>query len=133
MAARVSVPFSRTMNREQVTLTGKCVGAAAANPTGLKGIGITSVTRSNTGLYTITLADKYAALLMAKFTVIDSTGTKQYTVTMSAVDVVSAKTINITTASAAFGSAPAVANLATTETLLFELTLSNTTQLPNGN
>lgn len=133
MAARNATHMNYTMNRDQISLTGKCVGAAAANPTGVKGIGIASIAYVSTGKYTITLADKYAALLGAQFTVIDSTGLTLSNVFISAETVATSKTITIEVFGGATTVAPTRRNLATTDTLKFILTMSNTQQLPNGN
>lgn len=133
MAARNATHMNYSMNREQVTLTGKCVGAGAGDPTGLKGIGITSITRSSSGKYVITLADKYAALLAAQFMVIDSTGLVLSSVFISAETVATNKTITIEVFGGATTVAPTRRDLAATDTLRFMLTMSNTAQLPNGN
>lgn len=133
MAARNATHMNYSMNRGQVTLTGKCVGAGAANPTGLKGIGITSITRSSSGKYVITLADNYAALLAAQFMVIDSTGLVLSSVFVSAETVASTKTITIEVFGGATTVAPTRRDLAATDTLRFMLTMSNTQQVPNGN
>lgn len=133
MAARNATHMNYTMNREQVSLTGKCVGNAGASPTGLKGIGIASIAWVSTGKYTITLADKYAALLGAQFMVIDSTGLTLSSVFISAETVATNKTITIEVFGGASTVAPTRRNLAATDTLRFILTMSNTSQVPNGN
>lgn len=135
MAARNATHMNYTMNREQVTLTGKCVGNAAASPTALKGIGIASVVFVSTGKYTLNLQDKYAALLLFKYGVIDSSATKHFNVTVSAVTTNAAgKTaLTLEVFSGTTTVAPTRANLVSTETLCFELTMSNTVQVPNGN
>jgi len=133
MAARNATHMNYTMNREQVSLTGKCVGNAGANPTGLKGIGIASINWVSSGKYTITLSDKYAALLGAQFMVIDSTGLTLSSVFISAETVATNKTITIEVFGGASTVAPTRRNLAATDTLRFILTMSNTSQVPNGN
>lgn len=130
MASRSSIASSFCLSPSIHRIVGRCVGAAAANPTGLKGNGIASIAYVSTGKYTITLQDKWAGLVSASFTVIDSTGLKHFLVTPSAETVTSSKTISLSVSSAAFGSAPALANLATTETLLIELVLSNSASTP---
>lgn len=130
MAARSSFSSQHILSPDIHRVVGRCVGAAAANPTGLKGNGIASIAYVSTGKYTITLSDKWAGLVIANFSVIDSTGLKHFLVTPSAETVASSKTISISVSSAAFGSAPALANLASTETLLIELVLSNSSSNP---
>lgn len=130
MAARNACEKLYSMNRESFVLTGKCVGAGAANPTGKKGIGVSTVTRTATGKYTITLEDKWAALLSLDLQVIDSTGANQFTFNIVSETVASTKTINITVFKSATAAAPAIADLATTDTLLFKIWLSNSQQLP---
>lgn len=130
MAARSSFSSQHILSPGVHRVVGRCVGAAAANPTGLKGNGIASIAYVSTGKYTITLSDKWAGLVTADFSVIDSTGLKHFLVTPSAETVASSKTISISVSSAAFGSAPALADLASTETLLIELVLSNSSSNP---
>lgn len=133
MAARTTTFINHTMNREQVTLTAKCVGAAGANPTSVRGIGIASITWVSTGKYKVTLQDKYAALLKYHASVIDSTGLRHYSITASAEDVATGKTVTLEVFAAETTVAPTRADLETTDTLLLELVLSNTQQKPNGN
>lgn len=133
MGARNGTHQQFTMNRDQWELTGKCVGAAGANPTGKKGIGIASIEWVSTGKYRITLDDKWAALLGADFRVIDSTGLRHYEVTITSETVSTTKQIVFEVYGAASTVAPARSNLATTDTLLITLKLSNTVQVPNGN
>lgn len=133
MGARNGTHQNFTMNRDQWELTGKCVGAAGANPTGLKGIGIASIAWVSTGLYDITLSDKWAALLDANFIAIDSTGLRHYIFTVVSEAVATTKVIRVKVFAAATTVAPTLANLETTDTLRFSLKLSNTSQVPNGN
>jgi len=133
MAARSTTLFSKTFNREQNTITGKCVGNAGANPTNVRGLGIKSITWVSTGKYLVTLEDKWAALLQCDGNVIDSTGLKHFRITPSAETVATTKTITLEVFSGATTVAPTRADLAATETLMLTLTLSNTQQKPNGN
>ena len=138
MAARNTSPFSRTMNREQITITGKFVGAAAANPTNVRGVGVSSVLRLGSGKYIIVLQDRWNGVLMPKFQEIDSTGLKHVHFTVSNVTLVNntyggVTTVTVEVFAGATTVAPARADLATTDTACFELTMSNTAQTPNGN
>lgn len=132
MAARNGSNQQFTMVRDMWSLFGRCVGAAAADPTGLKGIGILSITRSSSGKYVITLNDKWNALLGYNFRVIDSTGLQHYSITVSAETVATTKTITIEVFAAATTVAPTRADLAATDILLIELNLSNSKQVPTG-
>lgn len=132
MAARNTTDMLALLNRGDVLLTGSCVGAGAANPTSVRGNGIASITRNSSGKYTITLADKYAALRGWSFGVIDSTALRHYEVTVSAETVASTRTIVIEVFGAATGVAPARSDLATTDTLRFSLHLSNSAVVPAG-
>ena len=133
MAARNGTHQQFTMNRDQWELTAKATGAAGASPTGLKGIGIASIAWVSTGLYDITLTDKWAALLDANFVVIDSTGLRHYCFTIVTETVSTTKIIRVKVFAAATTVAPTLANLETTDTLRLSLKLSNTVQTPNGN
>lgn len=133
MGARNGTSQQFTMNRDQWELTGKATGAAGASPTGLKGIGITSIAWVSTGLYDITLTDKWAALLDAHFRVIDSTGLRHYHFTIVTETVSTTRIIRVKVFAAATTVAPALADLVSTDTLRFSLKLSNTVQTPNGN
>lgn len=133
MAARSTTLFSKTFNREQNTITAKCVGNAGANPTNVRGLGVASITWVSTGKYLVTLQDKWNALLQFEANVLDSTGAKHFRITPSAEDVATGKTITFEVFAGATTVAPTRADLAATETLMLTLTLSNTAQKPNGN
>ncbi len=133
MGARNLTDSSKTFNREEVSITSKCVGAAGASPTGLKGLGVASIAWVSTGLYDITLSDKWAALLGADFHVIDSTGLRHYCFTIVSETVSTTKVIRVKVFAAATTVAPTLANLAATDIWLIGLKLSNTLQVPNGN
>lgn len=134
MAARNMNEGVKTLMRDVVKLWAKCVGAAAANPTGQKGLGFPSAAFAwvSTGKYTLTLSDKYAALLDAHFRVIDSTGLRHYSIAVTSETVASTKIITFEVYGGASTVAPTRTNLAATDTLLVELTLSNTAQVPAG-
>jgi hypothetical protein len=126
MAARNFVNGTKALQREVVKLWAKGVGAGAADLTGLEsaGGGVESIEHDgSTGLYTVTLADKYAGLLQVGENVIDATSPDDWKVVVVAEDVAGAKTINI-----AVFKGGALTDLTTDDTLLLELTLKNTQQ-----
>jgi hypothetical protein len=133
MAARNGTHQQFTMNRNEWSLTAKATGAAGASPTGLKGVGIASLAWVSTGIYDLTLSDKYAALLGATFNVIDSTGARHYCITIKTETVSTTKIIRFTVFAAATAVAPTLADLVSTDILMIQLKLSNTLQTPNGN
>jgi hypothetical protein len=123
------------------TLTGSVSGVGAQNGssvadtiypavTGVKGKGIASITNDTTnagtaGLYTITMQDEWAGLLMADFCVIDATTPDDWEVSIVSEGVGTDKTIVIQV----FKGGTA-AHLSADEKLLFELTFSQTASLP---
>jgi hypothetical protein len=132
MAARNGTYQQFTLTRDSWKLFGKCVGAVGASPTGLKGLGIASIAWVSTGIYDITLSDKWSGLLAAQFTVIDSTGLRHYVFNIKTQTVATTKIIRINVFAAASLTAPTLADLVATDTLLMELTLSNSAQVPAG-
>lgn len=62
MASRNYAPI-RALARGQVIIDGSVIGAAAADPTSLRGVGITSVTRVATGRYNINFTGRFERLL----------------------------------------------------------------------
>lgn len=134
MAARNYLKNIATLHRDVVKLWAKCIGAAGATPTGQKSLGSPAAAFAwvSTGKYTLTLSDKYAALLAADFRVIDSTGLRHYSFSITSETVASTKIITFEVYAAASTVAPTRADLAATDTLLVELTLSNTAQAPTG-
>lgn len=132
MGARNGISEQYTLMRDLWKLFGKCVGNGAANPTGLKGLGITSIVWVSTGKYTITLDDKWAALVNFSATVINSAGTTLSQCFLSAQTVATTKTLTLEVFGGATAAAPARRDLTSADTLLFEATLSNTTQVPTG-
>ena len=127
MAAR-NLTEPRCLDREVVLVFGGGTGAAASALTSVLGAGVSSVTyASATGKYVINLADKWAKLLYAGFTVIDATTEDDWEVVVTAESVASAKTINIT----CFKGGTAT-DLTTDEKLKFMLALSNTQQPPTA-
>ena len=132
MAARNGIREQFTLTRDLWKLFGKCIGAAGASPTGLKGLGIASIAWVSTGLYDITLSDKWNGLLGADFRVIDSTGARHYNFTVVTETVTTTKIIRVKVFAAATAVAPTLADLVSTDTLYIELTLSNSKQTPAG-
>ncbi len=133
MGARNLTEKLFAMNRDSLVLTGKCVGNGAASPTGLKGIGVASVAWVSTGKYTITLSDKWAALLNFTSVVINSAATTLSVVFVSAETVATNRTITIEVFGGTTGVALARRDLTSADTLRFTIELSNTVQTPNGN
>jgi len=134
MAARVTSPFSRTMNREQVTLTFKFDGAGDASPTNLRGVGAASVVYDGVaGRFVATLEDKWSAILSAKFTVLTPDNNNYYVVNLVDDSVSSVKTFAFQVCGAAYGDPPDRVSPVVGDTVCVELTLSNTIQVPNGN
>lgn len=125
MAARAFQKGVQTLQRDPVKLWVSGVGAGAANLTGISsaGGGVVSVAQTGTGLYTVTLRDKYAGLLMLSGCVIDPTGPDEWVVQVASQAVASAKTIAIQVFKGG-----ALTDLTTDETLLLEITLKNTKQ-----
>jgi hypothetical protein len=123
------------------TLTGSVSGVGAQNGssvadtiypavTNVKGKGIASITNNITdagtpGLYTITLQDAWAGLLMFDVSVISTATADDWEVIPTIETVATTKTIVFQVFKDG-----AAAHLATTEKLLFEITLSQTTSLP---
>lgn len=76
MAARNRKSVS-ALAPDMVILAGHVVGAGASaptNPSGTSkpGAGIASVARTNTGLYTITLEDKWSRILVVQLSIVDA-------------------------------------------------------------
>lgn len=79
-----------------VLIFGKGTGAGAANLTALQSAGaIASIAETGTGLYTITLADKFNSLLMFTGSVLDANSPDDWEVAMITETVSSTKTITI--------------------------------------
>lgn len=109
-----------------VTLFGRCVGAATSDVTGLVGMGIASIARTNVGIHTVTLGAKYAGLLGWKCAVIDTGTIDDWEVTLDT-DLSSGNSFVIQV----FKGGTA-ADLPTTATLLFEISLQDSSVKPDG-
>lgn len=131
MGARTLTSENFNSLRDRVNLIAQCIGAAAANPTGLKSGGlITSIVRNSAGNYTITLVDKWAALLGFQACVLDSANALHYEINLVSETVSSTKTIVMQVWGAATATAPAKVDLPVTATLKLDITLTNTQQKP---
>lgn len=127
MAARSFKNQAYQLEPEVVTLYGRFTGAGdAANPTALKGKGITSVTSAATGVHVCILQNKYNGLLFFAASVIDTTSLDDWEVTL-ATDLVTNNTVTFHTFKGG-----TLANLSTDEKLVFKLDLSNSAALPLG-
>jgi hypothetical protein len=126
MAAHNWAPL-RALDRESVILFGGGTGAGAADLTAIKGIGVTSITRTGAGLYTITLKDKYNSFLYLGGQVIDPTAPDDWEVNVVSEAVLASKTIAI-----AVYKGGVAADLTADEKLKLFIALSNTAQSPTG-
>ena len=117
---------------EIVKLFARCVGNGAANPTGVKGLGITSITWVSTGKYTVTLNRKFAGLVNVVGSVINSAGTTLSVVYASAETVASSQTITIEVFGGINAVAPTRRDLTSADTLLLEITLQDSSVKPAG-
>lgn len=115
-----------TLERDVVTLYCRGVGAATSSLTGVKGKGLTSITRTGVGAHTITFDAKYNGLLFAVFSIIDTGTVDDWEVTLVE-DLTTSNELKI-----AIFKGGTAADLATTGTLLGKFDLSNTAQLPKG-
>lgn len=103
-------------------------GNGASSPTTIVGAGVTSVARTATGAYTITLDETYTRLDSVSFQFQDSnygSAAKRVNVVLIAHDVTSAKTLTIQVEDATDGNSNAAINLATTQWLHVSLCLVN--------
>lgn len=127
MAARNTTERSAALHRGLVKLYLKCAGTGAANITSVTyGLGITvPIVRAPTGLYTITLSDKWNYLVHAAFNVIDPTGPDDWTVNVVSETVATNKTIVI-----AVYKGGVAADLTSDETLTGEIVLGNSSVTP---
>lgn len=104
----------------------KGTGAGAADITLTRGLGINpTVDQTGTGLYTITLTDKWKALLHADFNVIDTTTPDEWVVNLAEELVSTSKTIKI-----AVFKGGTLADLSTDEVLTGEIVLTNSSLVP---
>ncbi len=103
-----------------IVIFGKGTGAGAADLTAVLTAGIATIAETATGLYTITLQDKYNSLLWCAGQVIDATTPDDWEVVVVSEDVAAAKTIHI-----AVFKGGTLTDLTTDEKLLLNIVLSN--------
>ena len=115
-----------TMERAPCTLYFRATGAATSALTAVRGKGITSITRSGVGIFSLLLDAKYNGLLQILFNVIDVGTVDDWEVTPTS-DLTTGNTITFQV----FKSGTA-ADLPTTAKLLGSVVLSNTASLPVG-
>lgn len=127
MGARNMSNKQYSLERDVVLLYGRATGANTSALTSVKGKGIASIARTGAGAHTITLADKYNGLLMFKASILSTATADDYEVTLVEELVSSSKTIKI-----AIFKGGSAADLQTTDKILFQITLSNSAQLPAG-
>jgi hypothetical protein len=93
MANRTFAPLLGSLDRGVVIIAGSFAPDTANAPTTVRGDGF-SVVRTSTGLFTITLQDKYSELVSAQCSLQLAAGDDKI-VQVGATDVTSAKTIQI--------------------------------------
>lgn len=127
MANRTFQQFTQSLVPGFVILTGKVAIGATGFPTLTTGQfnGIASVVRTGAGLYTITLQDKYVDFCSVTASVISSASLPVVDVVVSAVDVVTAGTVNIKTVDWTTGAT--LTDPSPEDILVFTLTLANST------
>lgn len=104
-----------------IWIFGKGTGAGAANLTALQSAGaIVSIAETGTGLYTVTLADKFNSLLWFQGAVLDPTGVDDWEVVPITETVASTKTITI-----GVFKGGTLADLTTDEKLYLNIVVSN--------
>ncbi len=131
MAARNFAPI-RCMQRDVVVLYAGGTGAGAGDLTGvvgkagLKQSGSDQFNQTGTGLYQVTLADKYHDLLFFSGLVLDATDPDDWEVVVVSEDVAGAKTIDL-----AVFKGGALTDLTTDEKLRCQIVLKNGNQGPS--
>lgn len=129
MGARTLYHEIRHFIPEVVKIYARCVGAAAADPTGLQttghgSAGVASIAyNAATGKLLVTLDNKWADLLHCTGQVIDTTTPDDWEVTVDAETISSTKTISLS-----IWKGGALANLTTDEQLLLEITVANSSR-----
>lgn len=126
MANRTFQQFTQSLVPGFVILTGKVAIGATGFPTLTTGQfnGIASVVRTGAGLYTITLQDKYVDFCSVTASVISNAALPVVDVVVSAVDVVTAGTVNIKTVDT---TGATLTDPSSGDILVFTLTLANST------
>lgn len=130
MITKVGTDNQYTFVRGLYVLKGKGVGNGTGNITLTEGNGMSAtLVRTSSGVYTLTLDDKYCGLIGFKANVI-STLTTHFSVRLDSETVATTKKVVFRCFTAASASAPALADLASTDTLCFGLYLCNTSAVP---
>jgi len=127
MAARNLNKHQFSFERNVVRIFGGGTGAATSDLTSVKGKGVASITRTDVGLHTITLDDKWAGLLMFDACIIDATTPDDWEVGVTEELVSSSKTVKI-----AIFKGGSATDLSTDEKIKFEIVVSDSNQLPKG-
>lgn len=145
MASRNYAPI-RALARGQVIIDGSCIGAAAADPTTVRGLGITSITFVATGRYNINFTGRFERMLDFSAMVLPgTTGTTTPTVATARVVnalqpfnttvTVSGRTVQVTRVEVFITNntgAEALTNLAATDQLTFTATFQNSKARPRA-
>lgn len=127
MAAR-NMKKVQTLTPEMVILAGYVVGAGAStptNPTGASkpGAGISSVTRTGAGLYTIKLEDKWTRILVVQLSIVDAGTVDDWQVEPLVINE-SAKTITVAVTK---GDAVTATDITTSQRLQMMIVAQNST------
>lgn len=80
MASRMFLPYLGTLEVDVVELFGSCVIGASGAVSSYSGKGITSITKSATGKYSVNLADRYNLFLYGSCNLLDDTNSDPATV-----------------------------------------------------
>lgn len=145
MASRNYAPI-RALARGQVIIDGSCIGAAAADPTTVRGLGITSITFVATGRYNINFTGRFERMLDFSAMVLPgTTGTTTPTVATARVVnalqpfnttvTVSGRTVQVTRVEVFITNntgAEALTNLAATDQLTFTAKFQNSRVRPRA-
>jgi len=145
MASRNYAPI-RALARGQVIIDGSCIGAAAADPTTVRGLGITSITFVATGRYNINFTGRFERMLDFSAMVLPgTTGTTTPTVATARVVnalqpfnttvTVSGRTVHVTRVEVFITNntgAEALTNLAATDQLTFTAKFQNSRVRPRA-
>ena len=127
MASRLFYQNLNTLEREPVKIWALVSIGTSGAPTLSRGKGIASVAggagASATGLYTVTLDDKYVRLLRASGTVMKSAAAIPLVVQLSSETVASNRTVVFSCTS--IGTTPALADPANGDKLYLEIVLGN--------
>lgn len=127
MAARALGPGAKAFQRGLAEILIKATGASTSDVTKTYSLGVATIARTNTGTHTITLSDKWKALVGFSACIEDATTPDDWEVQVVSEDVASAKTINI-----AIFKGGTAADITTDEKIYINLKLLNSSQLPTN-